>query len=64
MQIKKLLKQLLVDKKLNQQQYRTYLGQVMSGDDFACVVGLERNHLISSELADKMKKGIMLAYTE
>ncbi len=42
----KLLKRLYTEKKINGQQFRTYKGQVLSGDKEAALVGLRRKKLI------------------
>lgn len=42
----KLLKRLLKEKKINKQQFRTYRGQVLSGNEEGCLVGLSRKGLI------------------
>lgn len=46
METEKILKQLLRDRKINQQQWRTYLGQIRSGNEEGCRRGLERKGLI------------------
>lgn len=42
----KLLKRLYSEGKINGQQYRTYRGQVLAGDEQAALVGLRRKKLI------------------
>jgi hypothetical protein len=42
----KLLKQLLQENKITKQAYRTYKGQVISGNIDGCLKGLQRKHLI------------------
>lgn len=42
----KLLKQLYKDGKISAQQYRTYRGQVLSGNEEAALVGMRRKKLI------------------
>lgn len=42
----KVLKQLLKDGKITKQAFRTYKGQVLSGNEDACIVGLKRKKLI------------------
>ena len=49
MEIEKKLKQLLVQRKINQQQWRTYLGQVRSGNVEGCIKGLQRKGLIDAD---------------
>lgn len=46
MKTMKILKQLLKDGKITNQAFRTYKGQVLSGNEDACVVGLKRKKLI------------------
>lgn len=46
MQIMKILKQLKTDKKINTQEFKTYRGQVLSGDKEGCLKGLKRKGLI------------------
>lgn len=41
-----LLKQLLAEKKITKQAFRTYKGQVLSGDEAACIKGLKRKGLV------------------
>ena len=42
----KLLKELKRDGKITMQQYRTFKGQVLSGNEAGCLKGLERMKLI------------------
>ena len=42
----KLLKELKRDGKITIQQYRTFKGQVLSGNEAGCLKGLERMKLI------------------
>lgn len=42
----KLLKELKRDRKITMQQYRTFKGQVLSGNEAGCLKGLERMKLI------------------
>lgn len=46
MQIMKILKQLKADKKINTQEFKTYRGQVLSGNEEGCLRGLKRKGLI------------------
>ena len=46
MEIIKILKQLRADKKINIQEFRTYRGQVLSGNEEGCIRGLKRKGLI------------------
>lgn len=59
-----ILKKLLKNKKINKQQFRTYKGQVIHGDEIGCITGLKRKHLISGEEADALILSMKLAYTE
>lgn len=47
----KLLKKLKKEKKINMQQYRTYKGQVLSGNVEGCIKGLKRKKLIDDDCA-------------
>lgn len=60
----KLLKKLKDEGKINVQAYRTYKGQVMSGDDIGCVKGLIRKKLITKAQGEELIDEIKLAYTE
>ena len=42
----KLLKELKRDRKITIQQYRTFKGQVLSGNEAGCLKGLQRMKLI------------------
>lgn len=44
-----ILKELLKTGKINQQAYKTYVGQIKHGDETACVIGLKRKHLINDK---------------
>ena len=59
-----MLKQLLKDRKITQQQYRTYKGQVTSNNEIGCITGLKRKHLITDDEADALILSYKLAYTE
>lgn len=54
MQIDDVLKNLYRSNRINKQQYRTYKGQVSSGNTKACLVGLMRKKLISADDAAKV----------
>lgn len=58
------LNRLLLEKKLSRQQYRTYKGQVLHGDEIGCIKGLMRKHLITDAEADALILSVELAYTE
>lgn len=60
----KLLKRLKNDKKITVQQFRTYKGQVIHGDEIGCIKGLMRKHLITDAEADALILSYKLAYTE
>lgn len=59
-----LLKSLLKENRINKQQFRTYRGQVLSGNVSACIVGMKRKHLISDEFEREMCQKETMAYTE
>lgn len=46
MKIDKILEQLHDSGKISTQAYRTYKGQIKHGDESACILGLQRKHLI------------------
>lgn len=46
MEIIKLLKELKRDRKITMQQYRTFKGQILSGNEAGCLKGLQRMKLI------------------
>ena len=46
----KLLKRLKKERKISVQEYRTYRGQVLSGNAKGCIVGLKRKKLIENEM--------------
>jgi hypothetical protein len=58
------LKRLRKEKQITQQQYKTYKGQVVHGDEIGCIKGLKRKHLITDEEADALVLYVKLAYTE
>ena len=58
------LKKLLKEKRITMQQYRTYKGQVLSGQLSACLKGLKRKKLISKEMEMQMQEMRALAYTD
>lgn len=45
----KLLKLLKADNKITMQEYKTYKGQVLSGNVQGCLTGLKRKKLIREE---------------
>ena len=63
-QILKLLKSLLKENKINIQQYRTYKGQVLSGQLGACLKGMKRKKLITLEMENEMRLAEALSYTD
>lgn len=58
------LEKLKQENKLTTQQYKTYRGQVMSGAESGCIVGMQRKHLITDEQAQELLENMKLAYTE
>lgn len=46
MRLLKTLKQLKKDGRISQQEFRTYKGQVLSGDESGCIKGLKRKGLL------------------
>ena len=60
----KLLKQLKNDNKITTQQFKTYKGQVVHGDEIGCIKGLKRMRLITDAEADALILSYKLAYTE
>ncbi len=64
MELLKLLQQLKKEKKITAQQYKTYKGQAVHGDEIGCIKGLKRKRLITDEKADSLILSYQLAYTE
>lgn len=60
----KLLRQLKKDNKITTQQFKTYKGQVIHGDEIGCIKGLKRKHLLEDAEADALILSYKLAYTE
>lgn len=60
----KLLKQLKRDKKITYHAYKTYMGQISSGDEIACIKGMQRKKLITKEKEESLIERYMLDYTE
>ena len=60
----KVLKQLKRENKITTQAYRTYIGQIRSGNELACIKGMMRKKLITSEKAESLTESYMLGYTE
>lgn len=54
MDILAFLERLKIEKSITTQQYKTYKGQVMSGDGIGCIKGLKRKRLITDEKADAL----------
>ena len=44
-----LLKQLKRENKITTQAYNTYIGQIKSGNEIACIKGMKRKKLITKE---------------
>ena len=60
----KLLKQLKRENKITTQAYKTYMGQISSGDEIACINGMKNKKLITAEKAESLVESYMLDYTE
>ena len=60
----KLLKQLKRENKITTQEYKTYMGQISSGDEIACIKGMKNKKLIKEEKAEILIESYMLGYTE
>ena len=60
----KLLKQLKRENKITTQAYKTYMGQISSGDEIACINGMKNKKLITEEKAESLVESYMLDYTE
>ena len=59
-----MLNRLRSSRKISAQQYKTYKGQVLHGDEIGCIKGLMRKHLITDAEADALILSLELAYTE
>ena len=64
METVKLLKQLKRENKITTQAYKTYMGQIRSGDEIACINGMKNKKLITEEKAKSLVDSCMLGYTE
>ena len=60
----KLLTQLKRENKITTQAYKTYIGQIRSGNEIACIKGMKRKKLITKEKAESLIESYMLGYTE
>lgn len=60
----KMLRQLKKENKITAQQFKTYKGQVIHGDEIGCIKGLKRKRIINSAEADALISSLKLAYTE
>lgn len=60
----KVLKQLKHENKITTQAYKTYMGQIRSGNELACIKGMRRKKLITNEKAESLVESYMLGYTE
>ena len=60
----KVLKQLKRENKITTQAYKTYMGQIRSGNELACIKGMMRKKLITTEKAESLIESYMLGYTE
>jgi hypothetical protein len=54
MELQEMLRRLYQDKAITKQQYRTYKGQVTSGNAVGCITGLKRKRLITDNEADAL----------
>ena len=52
----KLLKQLKREKVISYQAYKTYMGQISSGDEIACINGMKNKKLITAEKAEHLSE--------
>ena len=59
-----LLKKLKRENKITTQAYKTYMGQIKSGDEIACIKGMKNKKLITEEKAKSLIDNCMLGYTE
>ena len=59
-----LLKQLKRENKITTQAYSTYIWQIKSGNEIACITGMKRKKLITKEKAESLVESYMLGYTE
>lgn len=59
-----LLNELKKNKKITSQAYKTYIGQIRSGNEIACIKGMKRKKLITKEKAESLVESYMLGYTE
>ena len=59
-----LLKKLKRENKITTQAYKTYMGQIRSGNELACIKGMMRKKLITTEKAESLIESYMLDYTE
>ena len=59
-----LLKKLKRENKITTQAYKTYMGQIRSGNELACIKGMMRKKVITTEKAESLIKSYMLGYTE
>ena len=60
----KVLKQLKRENKITTQAYKTYMGQIRSGNELACIKGMMRKKLITKEKAESLVESYMLGCTE
>lgn len=60
----KLLNVLKKNKTITSQAYKTYMGQIRSGDEIACIKGMQRKNLITKEKAESLIESYMFGYTE
>ena len=60
----KLLKKLKREKVISYQAYKTYMGQISSGDEIACIKGMKNKKLITAEKAEHLIEIYMFGYSE
>ena len=60
----KLLKQLKREKVISYQAYKTYMGQISSGDEISCINGMKNKKLITAEKAEHLIEIYMFGYSE
>ena len=59
-----LLKKLKRENKITTQAYKTYMGQIKSGNELACIKGMKRKKLITAEKAEHLIEIYMFGYSE
>lgn len=64
METMKLLRQLRRDSRISTQQFNTYKGQILSGNEIGCIKGLNRKGLITNAESERLIITYKLGYTE